>query len=313
MLGYYLVSVNKAIIAPFDLNAVRWHRDRSAKKFNNFDFLFIEAVDRLLDRLDDFKSDFHVAAEFGCRTGELAGRLNGRGGIKILLQLDLSPGMAEMAQTRISQVKTPIRFVICALTEKIPLRTQSLDLVLTCLDLHWVNDLPGALLQIRKILRPDGLFLGSLFGGETLSALREVLRDAESEVTGGLRPRIAPFLDVRTAGTLLQRAGFALPVVDSDRVTVSYASALDLMRDLRGMGETNALVERCRTVSPRAIFLRAAALYTERYADSQGRILAEFDLITLTGRSPAPTQQQPVRPGSATASLAAALAATDGN
>ena len=191
--------------------------------------------------------------------------------------------------------------------EALPFAAGSFDLVLSLLDLHWVNDLPGALAQIRHVLRPDGLFLGALLGGETLSELRAVLLAAEAEVSGGASPRVAPKVDLRDAGALLQRAGFALPVADADTLTVSYPNALALMRELRGMGEGNAVAGRSRRFTRRAVLLRAAALYEERFADADGRVPATFQVLYLTGWAPHDSQPRPLHPGSAQASLARAL------
>lgn len=179
--------------------------------------------------------------------------------------------------------------------------------MLSNLALHAINDLPGALIQARRALRPDGLFLATLFGGDTLIELRSCLLDAEVEVLGGASPRVAPFVDVRDAGGLLQRAGLALPVVDRETLTVTYGDAFALMNELRGMGESNPLAERRRAFTPRGVFLRAAELYADRHAGDDGRISATFEILTLTGWAPAATQQQPLRPGSAKASLADAL------
>jgi SAM-dependent methyltransferase len=195
--------------------------------------------------------------------------------------------------------------------EFLPFAAGTFDLVASCLSLHWVNDLPGALIQLRHALRPDGLLLVSLLGGETLHELRAALLEAEAEVTGGAAPRVSPFADVRDAGSLLQRAGFALPVVDADTITVSYPNALALMRDLRAMGEANALAERRRGFSRRGVLLRAAARYEERFADATGRVPATFKIITLTAWAPHEAQPKPLRPGSAAARLAAALGAVE--
>ncbi len=191
--------------------------------------------------------------------------------------------------------------------ELLPFAAASLDLAVAVLTLHAANDLPGALAQMRRALKPDGLFLAAFFGGDTLIELREAFAAAEAEVTGGASPRVAPFTDVRTAGGLLQRAGFALPVTDQDSHTVRYASALRLMRDLRAMGLTNVLVERDRRPLRRAVLSRAVEVYGERFADADGRVRATFDIISLSGWVPHESQQQPLRPGSAAMRLADAL------
>ncbi|QPM91443.1 methyltransferase domain-containing protein [Pseudooceanicola algae] len=201
----------------------------------------------------------------------------------------------------------PVRPRLVPATEVLDLELESADLVLHVLDLHWANDPVGQLIQCRRALRPDGLFLGVLFGGRTLTELRECLGQAEIEVTGGLSPRIAPMGEVRDLGGLLQRAGLALPVADSELVTVSFSSPYKLLADLRAMGEANALAGRLRQPTRRAVILRAMALYLQTYGDSDGRVPATFEMVTLTGWSPDASQQQPLRPGSARASLADAL------
>ncbi|MGE3905151.1 MAG: SAM-dependent methyltransferase, partial [Reyranellaceae bacterium] len=181
------------------------------------------------------------------------------------------------------------------------------DLIASALSLHWVNDLPGALLQIRQALRPDGLFLAALAGGDTLAELRHCLLAAEAEVEGGASPRVSPYVDLRDAAGLLQRAGFALPVADIDRLTVLYPDALALMRELRGMGESNLVRERRRTPLRRATLLRAAALYGEKFSDAEGRVRATFEIVYLHGWAPHETQQKPLRPGAASQRLADVL------
>ncbi|MFZ3580725.1 SAM-dependent methyltransferase [Loktanella sp. DJP18] len=190
--------------------------------------------------------------------------------------------------------------------ETLPVQVAAHDLLIHDLSLHWANDLVGQLVQSRRALMPDGLFVGTLFGGQTLHELRTCLAEAESRVTGGLSPRIAPMGEIRDLGGLLQRAGFALPVADSDTIRVTYADAHALMRDLRAMGEGNALANRLRRPTRRAVFDTAAALYATYFA-IDGRIIATFEVVTLTGWAPADTQPQPLRPGSATARLADAL------
>ena len=206
---------------------------------------------------------------------------------------------------------TPGHPALAADEEFLPFAPASFDLVISAVSLHWVNDLPGALLQIRQALKPDGLFLGAMLGGETLVELRGALLEAESEVEGGAGPRVSPFADVADAGGLLQRAGFALPVADRDRITVTYPNALALMKELGEMGESNAVAERRKAMSRRLTLFRAAEIYHERYADPEGRLPATFDVVYLTGWSPHPSQQQPMAPGSAQNRLAEALGSVE--
>jgi len=191
--------------------------------------------------------------------------------------------------------------------ETLALQPESLDLAVSALAFQFVNDLPGVLAQIRRALRPDGLLLAAMIGGDTLTELRQCFAAAESECEGGVSPRVAPFADLREVGALLQRAGFALPVTDVDRIMVRYDSAFALMQDLRGMGATNILVERRRTPTRRATMLRMAQMYGERFADPDGRIRATFDVIWLSGWAPHESQQKPLQPGSAKAGLAEAV------
>lgn len=200
---------------------------------------------------------------------------------------------------------------LCCDEEALPAAEASLDLVLSNLSLHWVNDLPGAFAQIRRALKADGLLLATMFGGETLRELRSVLIDAEAEVAGGASPRVSPFVDVREAGNLLTRAGFALPVVDTDNLTVTYGDMFKLMADLRAMAETNAVLARAKLPARRSLFLRAAELYAERFTDARGRLVATFQIVTLTAWAPHASQQKPLRPGSAKARLADALKADE--
>ena len=191
--------------------------------------------------------------------------------------------------------------------EALPFRDQSLDLVVSGLALHLVNDLPGALVQVRRALKPDGLFLAALLGGNTLGELRTALLAAEEELEGGASPRVAPFADVPDLGALLQRARFALPVVDADTVTVTYADPLALMREIRAMGAANALRSRRRVPLRRATLMRALAIYQQRFGLPNGRVPATFEIITLTAWAPHESQQQPLQPGTAKVRLADAL------
>jgi len=199
------------------------------------------------------------------------------------------------------------RLAIAADEEGLPFRDASLDLVVSGLALQFVNDLPGTLIQIRRALRPDGLFLAAMIGGDSLAELREAFAQAEAEVEGGVSPRVAPFADLRELGALLQRAGFALPVTDVDRLTVRYASPLALMHDLRRMGAGNALSERRRAPLRRTTLHRVFEIYAERFADPDGRVRATFEIVWLSGWAPHENQQQPLKPGSAKTRLADAL------
>ena len=291
-------------ISVFDRRQVRRNRDRAASGFPDVDFLMREVADRLADRLQDISRQFPNALDLGCHTGTLGDFVTGMNGIETLIQADLSTGMAAAAAR-------PGRPAVAADEEWLPFAEESFDLVLSNLSLHWVNDLPGALIQINRTLKADGLFLAAMLGGETLKELRDVLALAEVELRDGLSPRVSPFADLRDAGALMQRAGFALPVIDSDTITVTYGNPLTLMQELRKMGESNAVTERSRSPLGRDILMRAAELYVERYAEPDGRVPATFEIIFLHGWAPHETQQKPLRPGSARNRLAAALDAEE--
>ena len=207
---------------------------------------------------------------------------------------------------RQGRARRPIAEVV-ADDEALPFREASLDLAVSALALQFVNDLPGTLIQIRRALKPDGLLLAAMLGGDTLTELREAFAEAEAEVEGGVSPRVAPFADLRDLGALLQRAGFALPVTDVDRLTVRYASPVALMHDLRRMGATNALVERRLVPLRRATLRRMLEIYAERFADADGRVRATFEIVWLSGWAPHASQQKPLAPGSAKTRLADAL------
>ncbi len=288
-------------MAVFNRQTVRRHRARAAAAFGDHDFLFRETAERLSDRLRDVKRTFPLALDLGCHTGQLADALKGRGGIETLVQCDLAPEMAAMAGHGAGGL------TLAADEEALPFAHGAFDLVLSNLSLHWVNDLPGALAQIRMALKPDGLFLAAMLGAETLKELRRALTEAEVAEEDGLSPRLSPMADVRDLGSLLQRAGFALPVVDLDTLTVSYETPMKLMADLSGMGETNALLDMRKGLTRRATLMAAAARYAELFAGDDGRVPATFQVITLTGWAPDASQPQPLKPGSATSRLADAL------
>ncbi|MDE1148741.1 MAG: methyltransferase domain-containing protein [Azospirillaceae bacterium] len=286
----------------FDRRRVRAHRDRAAAGWDGFDFLKREVVTRLVDRLGDIKRDFRVALDLGCHGGEVAQALAAIPSIAHVVATDLSPRFAAEAAKR-----TPGLPTVAADEEFLPFAEGSFDLVVSALSLHWVNDLPGALIQIRRALKPDGLFLGAILGGETLFELRRSLMEAEMALLGGLSPRVSPMAEVRDAGALLQRAGFALPVVDSDMLTVSYPHAFRLIQDLRGMGETNAVRDARRAMSPSALFTNAAERYQYLYPDGEQGVAASFQVLYMAGWAPDASQQQPLRRGSAQLRLADAL------
>lgn len=272
------------------LLAARRRRAR-ARPRDGADFLLARVVEDLDDRLATVLRRFARAVDLGPFAGPGAAALARSG--KVDTVLAAGPD-AESVDLVVDE-------------EALPFAPESLDLVVSLLALQFVDDLPGALVQIRRALAPDGLFLASLLGGQTLHELRDALMAAELEIHGGVSPRVVPFLDVRDLGGLLQRAGFALPVTDTDRVTVRYGSMFDLVADLRAMGATNPLRERSRRPASRALFLRAAEIYAERHADPDGRLRATFEIVSASGWAPHPDQQKPLAPGSAQVRLADAL------
>lgn len=284
-------------ILVFDRRAVRRHRERAAR-LGSAEFLFEEAAERLAERLDDIKRAFSRVLVLGARRGGMAHALGSRAGVELLVE-------ADDAFNFLSRLEPSPR--VLAEAEALPFAAAAFDLVVSPLVLHWSNDLPGALLQLRRCLRPDGLLLASVLGGETLDMLRRAFLEAELAEEGGVSPRVSPMADGRDLAGLLQRAGFALPVVDSDRVSVTYANALALMSELRAMGETNALRERRRGFTRRATLLRAAELYGGLASAPDGRVAASFEIVTLTAWAPHESQPKPLRPGSATTRLADAL------
>ncbi|MGO9396367.1 MAG: methyltransferase domain-containing protein [Xanthobacteraceae bacterium] len=260
-------------------------------------FLLDHVASDLAERLTAVLRRFHLVLDLGSPGDAVRRALADLPSIGTVISADtVLPGRAANAPC----------FVV-ADEEKLPFGAAAFDLVVSALSLQFVNDLPGALVQIRRVLKPDGLFVGALAGGDTLTELRQAFAAAESEIEGGISPRVAPFADLRDLGALLQRAGFALPVADVDRIIVRYDSAFALMRDLRRMGATNTLLDRRRTPLRRATLMRVAEIYAERFADADGRLRATFEIVWLLGWAPHPSQQQPLKPGSAQARLADAL------
>lgn len=283
----------------FDRALIR-RRRRRAQALGPATFLLDRVASDLAERLSAVLRRFDIAVDLGTPGEAVRAALGGLDSIDTIVAAD---PIAEHGATRAE--KAEIRVV--ADEEALPFRDASLDLVVSALSLQFVNDLPGVLVQIRRALKADGLFVAAFVGGETLSELRQAFAAAESDIEGGASPRVAPFVDVRTLGDLLQRAGFALPVTDSDRYTLRYGSAFELMRELRRMGATNALLARRRSPLRRATLMRMAEIYTQRFADADGRVRATFEIVWLTGWAPHESQQQPLKPGSAKARLADAL------
>ncbi len=281
----------------FDRDLLVRRRDRWAASAPAHDFLLHRTADDLADRLSLIHRTFPVAVCLGAFHGVVSRRLRQLATLGLVIDMEASPRLA-------AQCDGP---VVVADEEILPFRSESLDLVVSGLALQHANDVPGALAQIRRALKPDGLLLASVLGGLTLHELRHAFVAAESETAGGASPRVAPFADVRDFGGLLQRAGFALPVADADVVEVAYPDAVALMRDVQAMGMSNALHERRRAFLRRDTLFRAAEIYAERFARPDGRVIATFEIITLTGWAPHPEQQQPLRPGSAKVRLAEAL------
>lgn len=281
----------------FDRQLLRARRERQAAHAARYDFLLARVADDFAERIAIVNRTFEAGLNIEAHHGLLSRRL--RALPNVLAMLDADP-----SQHLLAQCQGPVEVVDA---EALPFAPGSFDLVVSGLSLHLVNDLPGALIQLRQALRPDGLLLAALPGGETLKELRAAWLVAETEITGGASPRVAPFADVRAMGALLQRAGFALPVVDSDTVNVTYESPLQLMREIKGMGASNMLVDRRRTPVTRRLLMRAAEVYTERFATAGGRVPATFEIVTLTAWVPHDSQPKPLRPGSATTRLSDAL------
>lgn len=279
-----------------DHRLLKQRRSRAAASGGGPDFLERRTTEELADRLAATLRPFPVALDLASAGPSIRQMLRDRPTAQAALRAAPEAEGADL--------------VIDALA--LPLAPESLDLVVSTLSLHFADDLPGVLAQVRRALRPDGLFLVALLGGETLTELRQSFATAETEIEGGLSPRVMPFADVRAIGALLQRAGLALPVTDVDKVRVRYGSPIGLMQDLRAWGATNALVERSRKPLKRATLARALEIYAERFADPDGRVRATFEIVWASGWAPHASQQQPLKPGSAKARLADALGVPEG-
>lgn len=295
MLQRYQMSPGPTI---FDRELLRARR-RRAHAAGPATFLLDRVAEELGERLAAVLRQFDRAVDLGTPTDALRRVLLASGKIDTLVTAttDLAPCSSSL--------------FVAADEEALPFADASLDLVVSALSLQFVNDLPGTLIQIRRALKPDGLLMAAMIGGDSLNELREAFAEAESEIEGGLSPRVAPFADIRDLGSLLQRAGFALPVVDSDRLTVRYDSPVALMHDLRAMGASNILTERRRAPLKRATLRKMLEIYARRFADADGRLRATFEVVWLTGWAPHENQQKPLKPGSATQRLADALGAKE--
>ena len=282
----------------FDWTLRRGRLERALRGSHVADFLRRRVAEDAAATLAGIVRDFPVAVDLSARDG-------------LFEQAVKEEGVAERIGRLVRSDQTGAELDLLQDKEIPQLQEASADLIVSLLSLHWTNDLPGALSQVRRALRPDGLFIGSLFGGSSLQELRWALGQAELELTGGAAARVSPFADAFDGAGLLQRAGFALPVSDIDRLTVTYAAPFALIRDLRAMGETALFVERPRPLT-REVAARMAQLYAERYAGPDGRIPATFEIVTLSGWAPHPDQQKPLRPGSAKARLSDALGVEEG-
>ncbi len=282
----------------FDRALVARRRDRAAHSAIEQAFLLDRVAEDFAERLSIVRRSFPAVLDLGAAHGAIGRAIADLDSVGMVVSADLSSRL-------LAGIKGGLRVV--ADEEALPFRDGSLDLVVSGLSLQFVNDLPGALVQIRRAMKPDGLLLIALLGGISLHELRTAWLMAEAEIDGGASPRVAPFADVRELGGLLQRAGFALPVVDSDIVRVAYATPLDLMGDIKAMGGSNPLRARQRRPTKRRTLLRASEIYAERFSRPDGRVEATFEIVTMTAWVPHESQQQPLRPGSAKVRLADAL------
>lgn len=291
----------------FDRGLKRLQRDHAAFSPRRHEYLRDEVASRLVDRLDDIRKKFPVAADIGCNTGNIARALGKRGGIQKLVHIDSSAAMLAKAKEENSRQELPFEceYIQCD-EEKLDsvLKEDSLDLVLSSFSMHWINNLPGFLSSVLRALKPDGCFLAAMPGGATLQELRSAFTVADMERCGGVSPHVSPFVQGRDCGDLLGTCGFALPTVDTESIVVRYADMFTLIEHLQGMGESNVSLARARSVS-RDVFLAAAAAYEELYADSEGLLPATFQIFYLIGWKPHPSQPKPADRGSATHKIAA--------
>ena len=286
----------------FDRDLLARRRDRVAGQAGAHDFLLTRVAEDFAERIGIVRRTFKAGLNIDAHHGVLSRRLRGLGNIGAMIDAGDSERLLALCDGP----------RLMADVEALPIGDGALDLAVSGLSLQLVNDLPGALIQLRRALKPDGLLLAALLGGESLRELREAWLVAEEEMTGGVSPRVAPFADVRALGGLLQRAGFALPVADNDVVIVTYENPLRLMAEVKGMGASNMLVDRRRVPVTRGLLKRVCEVYAERFSAQDGRVRATFEIVTLTAWVPHESQPKPLRPGSAQMRLADALGVKEG-
>lgn len=284
----------------FNRHHARLNRTRAAKNISGYNFLFNLTAEILADRLADITRDFPLALQIGSRANPgYDKKITEAGQIDRLIKMDLVPSCDQ-------------RLDLIGDEESLPFKKDSFDAVICNLGLHSVNDLPGALIQINRALRPDGVYLGAMFGGGTLHELRDSFTAAEMKLKNGAGPHVLPFADKQQIGSLMQRAGFALPVIDSETIKVTYDNAFQLMKDLKAMGESNIVANRNKTLTGRELFMETARYYAENYPYDD-KIEASFEIICMLGWAPHQSQQKPLKPGSAENRLADALGADEVN
>lgn len=287
----------------FDRGRVAQNRNRAAAQLDQYDFLLERAASDLISRLDDISRSFPTVLDLGSHHGLMSEALDQHSSIGQIFALERAGSLAR--QTRHRGIPT-----IQGDEETLPFKDGSFDLISSALSLHWINDLPGALIQIRKALKPDGLFLGCLFAAGTLSELRTSLIEAESSLTAGISPRLSPLAGLQDLAGLLQRSGFALPVADIDHITVRYQHPMSLLADLRGSGEQAAFASKPgqeRRPLSRRMLQRTCEVYQDRFSDPDGKVRASFNIAWLSGWAPSDNQPKPLKPGSGKVSLAAAV------
>ena len=264
--------MNKKVSQIFDNNKILLHRQRAASKILEHDFLICEVANRINQRLHDISGDFSSILNIGANIGQLSTILRNDFQADLLVNHDMSENMLKQSATT----------SVVSDCEKLPFKNKSFDLITSCLSLHFINDLPMILTKIRKMLKKDGVFIASLYGLGTLKELKQIFTEVEMQETAGASMRISPFVEIKTFGQLIQNVGFSQPVVDAEEIKVSYENIMELMRDLRGMGESAAFVDSAKPLNKDIIY-KMDSLYKEKFPDDDGGIIASFNIITITG------------------------------